>query len=100
MGDGQKTTKKRSQAIDLTPYLLTGTPTRTRTWDLRFRKPRDDDSNALGNKEVKDNTIESMASCVAFLNENQPDLGAVVLAWDQLPEPIKIGILAMVRSTT
>jgi len=30
----------------------------------------------------------------------EPDLKAVILAWPGLPEPVKAGILAMVKATT
>ncbi|MGD1001192.1 MAG: hypothetical protein ABSA67_10905 [Candidatus Brocadiia bacterium] len=40
-----------------------------------------------------------MASCLAFLSEKSPDLADVVRAWPKLPEPLRAGILAMVRAT-
>jgi hypothetical protein len=40
-----------------------------------------------------------LASCLAFLSENQPDLATVINAWASLPTPIKAGILAMIKST-
>jgi hypothetical protein len=39
-----------------------------------------------------------VADCVAFLAEKSPDLAAVVDAWEGLPEPIRQGIVAMVRA--
>jgi hypothetical protein len=39
-----------------------------------------------------------MASCVAFIRENHPELAEVAEAWEQLPEAIRKGILAMIRS--
>ena len=38
-----------------------------------------------------------MASCLAFLTQNRPDLALVVKTWDSLPEPVRAGILAMVK---
>ena len=40
-----------------------------------------------------------LASCLAFLAEKVPDLASVVKAWPVLPEPVKAGILAMVRAS-
>jgi len=40
-----------------------------------------------------------MASCVAFLRENRPDLAEVAVAWGSLPGAIRNGILAMIRSS-
>ena len=39
-----------------------------------------------------------LASCLAFLTPKMPDLAAVVKAWPYLPEPVKAGILAMVKA--
>ena len=39
-----------------------------------------------------------LASCLAFLSEKSPDLAAVVEAWPMLPEPLRAGILAMVKA--
>ncbi len=39
-----------------------------------------------------------MASCLALLAQDEPDLGAVIRAWPELPEAVKVGIVAMVRA--
>lgn len=39
-----------------------------------------------------------LASCLALLEREQPDLAAVVRAWPTLPEPIRAGLVALVRS--
>ncbi len=39
-----------------------------------------------------------LADCLAFLAANRPDLATVATAWDDLPEPVKAGILAMVKA--
>ena len=52
----------------------------------------------LINKEITEFAKGSMTANVAFFCENRPDLALVVKAWDHLPEAIKAGILAMVKS--
>lgn len=49
-----------------------------------------------GDSASKENVL---ASCLAFLSEKSPDLADVVRAWPKLPEPLRAGILAMVRAT-
>ena len=39
-----------------------------------------------------------LASCLAFLREQEPDLAALVEAWPALPNAIKVGIQAMVQA--
>jgi hypothetical protein len=39
-----------------------------------------------------------LADCLAFLERESPDLAMVVGRWDSLPEPIRAGIMAMVRA--
>jgi len=39
-----------------------------------------------------------LASCLAFLDRESPDLAAVVRAWRELPEPVRAGIVAMVKA--
>ena len=39
-----------------------------------------------------------MAYCVALLADESPDLAVVVETWSVLPEPIREGIVAMVKS--
>ena len=45
-----------------------------------------------------ENDMGSVASSVPFSCENRPDLALVVKTWDHLPDAIKAGILAMVKS--
>ena len=37
-----------------------------------------------------------LASCLALLSQKSPDLALVVKRWDDLPEPVRAGIGAMV----
>jgi hypothetical protein len=39
-----------------------------------------------------------LASCLALLREISPDLALVVERWDELPEAVKAGIMAMVKA--
>ncbi len=39
-----------------------------------------------------------LASCLAFLTEKMPDLASVIDAWNDLPDAVKAGILAMVKA--
>lgn len=49
--------------------------------------------------DLEQSTESVLASCLALLEREQPDLAAVVSAWAALPEPIRAGILAMVRAS-
>ena len=40
---------------------------------------------------------ERLALNLPFERDFPPDLAAVIKAWDRLPDPIKAGILAMVK---
>ncbi len=39
-----------------------------------------------------------LASCLALSAQNHPDLAAVVAAWADLPEAVRVGIVAMVKA--
>ena len=41
-----------------------------------------------------------LAPCLALSVQNDPDLRAVVTAWPELPEAIRVGIVAMVQAAT
>ena len=42
---------------------------------------------------------ERLASCLAFLTRISPDLALVVERWNQLPDALRAGILAMVKAS-
>jgi hypothetical protein len=44
-------------------------------------------------------STENLASCLALLNQKSPDLAMVVERWDDLPEPIQAGIVAMAKAS-
>ena len=41
---------------------------------------------------------ENLASCLAFRRAESPDLALLLEHWDDLSEPVKAGILAMVKA--
>ncbi len=69
----------------------------TRTPDKRIMIPPTSDVSPC-KTSTYENTPDVLASCLAFLTENQPDLASVVEAWEALPEAVKAGIVAMVKS--
>jgi hypothetical protein len=66
-----------------------------KTYGLKVREAQDANSDT---PITSDRSEISVADCVAFLARQSPDLAAVVEAWDRLPEPIRQGIVAMVRA--
>ena len=81
-------------------FVLFGTPSRTRTWDPLIKNQMPGNPNHTEDEEVTESGSKCMASCVAFLREIRPDLADVVEVWDRLPEAIKAGILAMVKTAS
>jgi hypothetical protein len=69
-------------------YPLTGLANR---WNLSASS---DSSTASGNP--KDN----LASCLALLARQSPDLALLVKVWDTLPDPVRAGIVAMVKAAS
>ena len=63
----------------------------------RFSKP-DYTSEAAETTSTYENKADVLASCLALLRQESPDLAAVVEAWDQLPPAIRSGIVAMVNA--
>jgi len=41
----------------------------------------------------------SVADCVAFLENEAPDLALVMRSWSAMPDALKAGIVAMARAT-
>jgi predicted ATPase len=41
---------------------------------------------------------ERLASCLALLTQKSPDLALLVESWDQLPDAVRAGIVAMVKA--
>ena len=40
----------------------------------------------------------TLAECLALLAQNDPDFATVAEAWSELPEPVRAGIVAMVKA--
>ena len=51
-------------------------------------------------RELTQSTDPVLSACLAKLRSKQPDLAAVIEAWDQLSEEVKAGIVAMVKTAT
>ena len=49
---------------------------------------------------LTENAESVFAVCLAKVREKMPDLAAVIDAWATLPDALKAGILAMVRTQT
>jgi hypothetical protein len=57
-------------------------------------------SNSSGNQGDSDESGAESGARGAQIKLKDPDLGAIIDAWPTLPEPIKAGILAMVRTAS
>ncbi len=73
-------------------------PGRDRTCDQSIMSRLPDSRKSLSDKVLTDTDDDRLAFYLAFLDENDPDLAAVVTAWPKLPEAIKVGIRAMVKA--
>ena len=49
--------------------------------------------------DTSENAPRVLAFCLAFLNQKSPDLALLVERWDDLPEAVRAGIVAMVKAT-
>jgi len=59
------------------------------------------DSAELPQRQVVAETpAERVAFCVALLGRESPDLAALVEAWADLPDAIRAGIVAMVKTAS
>ena len=97
-----------------------GTPERTRTSDLRFRKLQAESKTPI-NTRVAGQSPSGVASSVVFDPSKEaqspttpaahtpiadakqdhatnPELAAIVAAWDTLPDALRAGIVAMVNA--
>jgi hypothetical protein len=55
-----------------------------------------DDANTSGNKA--NGPADNMAFCLAFLAQKSPDLALLVERWEELPEAVRAGMVAMVKA--
>ena len=66
--------------------------------DVRAAATGTDGNASKSEESAPDQSV--FATCLATIRETYPRLASVVEAWDDLPEPIRAAILAMIRSTT
>ena len=67
-----------------------------RTHGLRISPPP---SETPSSASASDNADSVFATCFAKLRQEQPDLATVLETWEKLPDAVKKGILAAVRTT-
>ena len=69
--------------------------------------PLPENRNGESNKDLQESSAADVAPLIARRSETgpaadaatTPDLAEVIAAWPSLPEPIKAGILALVKAT-
>ncbi len=71
-----------------------------RTTNLRFRRPMTNFNNNSSDDGLRIATSPVSHHIPTDSCHRDPDLTAVIQAWDRLPEAIKAGIMAMVNATT
>ncbi len=64
----------------------------------RFSRPPPDSTTAEIDNTC-DGTSDGLGSCLAILDENDPELAAIVRAWPDLPDAVRAGILAMIEAS-
>lgn len=57
-------------------------------------------TQAVAISNASEITPTVLASCLALLTRNSPDLVLLVERWDGLPEAVRAGIVAMVKATS
>jgi hypothetical protein len=56
------------------------------------------DNITTGQTKTSRNPPNYLARCLALLDRQQPELALVLRAWDELPEAIRAGIVATVKT--
>ncbi|RMH67861.1 MAG: hypothetical protein D6685_03020, partial [Bacteroidetes bacterium] len=74
----------------------------TRTRNHRIDSQPVDSHNPRGGQELRDDAEAIAAQTAAPGSDapHEPDLAALIVAWPDLPEPVRAGINAMVRAAT
>ena len=73
-------------------------PPRTRTPDPLIKSLLRQNANPLKTQALTNNTESVLPDSLPDSVQNDPDLTAVVTAWPELPEPIRVAILTMVTA--
>ncbi len=73
-------------------------PARTRTGNLEIMSPLLN-SVSSDDADTCDGNPGRLSIHLATILQNHPELASVVESWPTLPEPVRVGILAMVRSS-
>ncbi len=68
-----------------------------RTLNLRIDSPMPENPKSLPNTPLTENLKNDLASCLALLNAEQPDLAAVVRAWPGLSADVKAKIKRLIE---
>jgi hypothetical protein len=71
----------------------------TRTHDLRIMRPPLDNANDIKGKDLRQDAGSVSHHVPTDTCHSDPDLTAVVDAWDRLPEALRAGIVAMVKAS-
>jgi len=66
------------------------------TYGLGNRRGLSPSSSSITTCDDAENVL---AFCLAFFDRESPDVAAVLRAWSTLPEPVREGILAMVKAS-
>ena len=73
-------------------------PPGTRTPDPLIKSPLTHSPNPLPSLPLTNPTASVLPVCLPDSAQNDPDLALIVTSWEQLPEAVKTGIMAMVRA--
>jgi hypothetical protein len=72
------------------------TPGRTRTCDLRIRNPHINNAKGFIDKELTQPPENDLASFLAHIVKNHPELVNLIEAWPDLSPELRVGIVKMV----
>ena len=78
--------------------LKPSTPNRSRTCNLRFRRPKDEVPNSNASKHI--GTEDAGVSSTGSSNAPDADLARLVECWSKLPVAIQVAMRALVQSVT
>ena len=92
--------RKQTIPMDRDPILACGknAPGRSRTCNLRFRRPTPQVTKPLINQPETHSDKDRMARNGALLAQKDARLAELADRWESLPEALKAGIFAMVKA--